>query len=915
MNKRISLLLLFVTLVLSSPLLDMKIKTEQKYKLIESAETRSIDQSVKTTHLAIKRSEKRIVALNKKIDNVNDAIKNITKSLTGIEANITSTGAAVTTAEMKYESAKKAGSSQIEQYAKELKEFKQAWNEAKKNKEKIIIRKSELEARSKHLLAQGEQMRMGIQEMNKALHTFEAQKVELKTRLEEEKSEEIHHRRLYITAMEENKEISQEARKIEGKLGQLTGSERIKAHQRLQSIREITEKNERIIKLQKEFISIIVEKQKNLKGILRRMEQENKKHELTIKKEGRKMDRLKKQKKQWKTQKNGEKRINLIRREMDEIENLIDIENDRHGSQVDEFVRNIIYFRIEAIRKEIKALKGEKIVLKKFGKEMKGKRCSISTNVPQEIQEEMKKEQNKLKERIEKASNRIKAVKSRINSLKKYKIQLRKGLKKIIINRIKDARNMLIVQKKKVQVIKKIVKKLLQKNEKGKVQEEAERMKTKLERNKERMNTLRKIRDEAERDGRAVKMEEFREMREKQNDIKNTIRELEFNRKESNKQEQKNIALMALQPGNCYKRRHLWKKIKKIQEIRKEISKRIDKLSLKYIKITQNIKKEEEKSKQQLKEENQKLIEKKKNIIKIIKESQMKLKKQNNEKRYREELEKINELKDDIKSINERIINVRSEMRRNSAELLLRKYEEKYLIKHSLYKNSKEKMSERRREIAEISGKLIIEESIYEQTVFDKRKPIELKIQALKKLKEQKEKDINKLINIVKINEAKQIREAEKVIGFLKVTIEDTEKAKKEYMKIAGKKSTQYKAHYDRLAQVASNDILNMKKELHKYQEKIEEFNKKMIQFRSEKSPCKMCVELGRRAKESLALNMDNAELLRNIQDRCKYFTDDERGKCYSLAFKIAKYAANLFDPQELKIKKMCVMLKGCDTL
>ncbi|EDR28845.1 hypothetical protein EDI_168300 [Entamoeba dispar SAW760] len=355
MNKRISLLLLFVTLVLSSPLLDMKIKIEQKYKLIENAESRSIDQSVKTTQLAIKRSQKRIVALNKKIDKVNDAIKNITKSLTGIEANITSTGAAVTTAEMRYESAKKAGSSQVEEYAKELNKFKQAWNEAKKNKEKINIRKSELEARSKHLIAQGEQMRMGIQEMNKALHTFEAQKVELKTRLEEEKSEEIHHRRLYITALEENKERSQEARKIEGKLGQLIGSERTKAHQRLQSIREITDKNERIIKLQKEFISIIVEKQKNLKGILRRMEQENKKHEIMIKKEGRKMDRLKKQKKEWKTQKNGEKRINLIRREMDEIENRIDIENDRHGSQVDEFVRNIIYFRIEAIRKEIKA--------------------------------------------------------------------------------------------------------------------------------------------------------------------------------------------------------------------------------------------------------------------------------------------------------------------------------------------------------------------------------------------------------------------------------------------------------------------------------------------------------------------------------------------------------------------------------
>jgi len=893
----------------------MKNQLRKKYQMIKKIETRSIKQSLKSTQIELKNYRKNLKNLTKKISAMNKQIGKITRTIVREEQQISSSSALITSGEMKLSAARQSKSNNLQQYMKELESLKKNWNQHQILKKKLDMNKVVAISTLKKYMAQADQIRRKIKEASNAYKTYLKQEKETKKRIDIERTEDVFHRSLYLVALGENSALNKEARKIESKLMKLRGDERKKAHLRLKRIHHIVSKNMKIMKVQKKYINVIDEKQNNLKGIMKKIGNENSKHVLKIKKNARKLTDLKEQRKQWRKQKDSKKKVLSISRDIDEVQNEIDIESDRHTSALNDLIKNSFYVRINAIKKEIKLLRKEKRFLKAFVKGMKGKKCIVDKKAIAPIREAMEAEQKKFEERIKKTYQRIQNIKDRIKGLKREKVQLRDGLKKITMNRIKDANSTLRLQMIKVKNLKKIVRKLLKVNKEGNVQGEYERIAEKLNRSINRMKALREIRDAAERDSRTIRLEEFRELNQKQTILKHIIRQLTFRRKQMVREEHEGIAKMALQKNDCYRRRHIWKKVRFAQNEQKEIAVKIDRVSRKFIKVTQRIRKEEEKMMNGLKDADSKLIEKKNILISKIKAIQEGLKKQNNEKKYRIELEKIEDLKGDIRTIEDRIASVRAEIRRTTASLLLRKHEEQYKVKNTIYKQGKRQLTKLRKDIAQLSKKIIIQESMYEQTIFEKRKPIELNLQAMKEIREKKEKKVNQLVKTVEKAERQKISEAYRVIAFLRATIANTEKAKKEYMKMVGQETTEFKSQYEYLAQMANNDIIRMKKQIRRYERKVHTFRKKLVEFKSEKTPCKICVELGRRAKEALAMNMDNTEILRNVQDRCRFFPENERGKCYSMAFKISKYATNLFDPQEFNVKKMCVILKGCDTI
>lgn len=911
--KSVVITILLAALVAASPIADMRIALNLKYEQNEKVEMRSIEQSQKDTQAAVKRAERSIAGYNKRLERVASALEKAAKRVVEIENNITIASAAVTTAQLKYDAAKKADSNETVVYAKELDKFKKIWENAKKQKAGAVNAQRALKARQERLNAQVKQLQQSVEKLTEVLKTFDNQRTELQQRLKEEKTEEDGHRTLYLTAVEENRMMSKEARSIESGLGMLTGPKRTRAHQRLQEIKEATEKNQKIIKLQKMFIDVIDSKQTSINNIMKSINKENSKHNLTIKRMSKKLSHLKKVEKQWKGVKNGKKRLLQLKRDEDEVKNGIDVENDRHEQAIGEYIRNIIYFRISGVRKEIEALRHEKKVLKTFRRSVAHKRCAIKEGVSEEIKAVMQKQQQELKSKVAATSGRIAAVNQRIASLRTYKQSLHSALKKIAANRVKDANSTLAAQKFTMRKYRKQLEAMRLQNKKGTLRGEVENMAVNYKRSQSRYRALRSIRDEAERDQRVVALEMFRELKDKRNALNSILRELDYRRKRDAKREQKLVAAMALQPGDCFARRKLWKKIQRVQASNKKITKRIDRVSKKIISLTQRIEKEETSLQEVLKNKNTRLVARKQEIQKKIAMIKSQLKKQNNEKKYRASLSRIRDLKGDIKSIMDRIVSVRAEMRKTAAEVLLNKHRRQYEIKHSIYEHTHRKLQRLRMKVAKLTNKIMLQQNLYEQTVYEKRKPMEVVINVMKEKRTKLEARIKKLVKKEEKSEQAQIKAAEKVVSFLRATIADTKRAQKEYVATASKKSTEYKEHYDHLAGIAANDVVAMKREMAKYKEKIERFNAKLVAFQSEKTPCKMCVELGRRAKESLAMDMDNAQLLRNVQDRCKYFPENERGGCYSMAFKVAKYAANLFDPQELKVKKMCVALRGCD--
>ncbi|KAL7717926.1 Intracellular protein transport protein USO1 [Entamoeba marina] len=827
MLKLFYISLVLVALAAATPLAKMEINTNKKYELLWKKESRGINNSIKISKKLISAAEK---PSKTSTDSINKEIASLQKQLDQIKSKQKS---------LKYRKLKK------ESYIKQLK-------------------------------AKVESIRSAIKKRLHAIEKYEQDKKELSTRLADEKSEELTHRRIYLTASIENKKISKEARKIEAQLGQETGQKRAQIHNRLKTIREQTLKNKKIMKLQKTFIRIIDGTSKNIESLLDSIENEDKRHLF--------------------------KRIENIKATIDAVKDSMDIESDRHSQQLDEYVRNILFLRISAARSEIEALRGEKKVLKHFRRSLAGKRCSINSKVLPEIKEALKKEQELLNERVKKASDRIIAVNQRILALKRRKEVIKKALKKISATQ-------------KLRIIQKLLRKIEAKNSKGNLAREVQHLTLKFKRAQVRYNTLRHIRDNAERDERVVEMQAFKDLVEKRNALKSIIKELSFRRQESGKNEQKYIAMMALQSGDCYRRRHLWKKVKLEQEKRKSFTKRLDKITLKFIQVTQEITRAEKEKTEKLNDAHKALVFKKKKITSKIESLKTSLKTENNESRFRHKTNQITDLKNDLKSLNDRIIGLRSEMRRTSSSVLLRKYTEEYHSKKALFDDVDIKLQKAEKTVAKYSKRIIKQQNLYENTILEKRKPIELRLNALKTERTKLQKKVQELKKQASQLESSYINQARKVLSFIKSTITTIKRSKKEYQTIGSKKSTEYKIHYERLTHVADNDINELMKLQTTYENKITLYNNKMVAFESELSPCKMCIELGQRAKQGLAMDMDNAQLSRNVQSRCKFFPEHERGRCYSMAFNIVSRATNVFDPSHFKIKNTCISLGECQAV
>ncbi|KAL7716647.1 Intracellular protein transport protein USO1 [Entamoeba marina] len=893
MLKLFYISLVLVALAAATPLAKMEINTNKKYELLWKKESRGINNSIKISKKLISAAEKTIVAITKKIERVNKQVEKITETITELNTNKTTIEASISTAEMKLAAAEKEKTS-TDSINKEIASLQKQLDQIKSKQKSLKYRKLKKESYIKQLKAKVESIRSAIKKRLHAIEKYEQDKKELSTRLADEKSEELTHRRIYLTASIENKKISKEARKIEAQLGQETGQKRAQIHNRLKTIHnEIT----------KTFIRIIDGTSKNIESLLDSIENEDKRHLLFVKKSTKRLHALTKQKNQLKkNKKKNSKRIENIKATIDAVKDSMDIESDRHSQQLDEYVRNILFLRISAARSEIEALRGEKKVLKHFRRSLAGKRCSINSKVLPEIKEALKKEQELLNERVKKASDRIIAVNQRILALKRRKEVIKKALKKISATQ-------------KLRIIQKLLRKIEAKNSKGNLAREVQHLTLKFKRAQVRYNTLRHIRDNAERDERVVEMQAFKDLVEKRNALKSIIKELSFRRQESGKNEQKYIAMMALQSGDCYRRRHLWKKVKLEQEKRKSFTKRLDKITLKFIQVTQEITRAEKEKTEKLNDAHKALVFKKKKITSKIESLKTSLKTENNESRFRHKTNQITDLKNDLKSLNDRIIGLRSEMRRTSSSVLLRKYTEEYHSKKALFDDVDIKLQKAEKTVAKYSKRIIKQQNLYENTILEKRKPIELRLNALKTERTKLQKKVQELKKQASQLESSYINQARKVLSFIKSTITTIKRSKKEYQTIGSKKSTEYKVHYERLTHVADNDINELMKLQTTYENKITLYNNKMVAFESELSPCKMCIELGQRAKQGLAMDMDNAQLSRNVQSRCKFFPEHERGRCYSMAFNIVSRATNVFDPSHFKIKNTCISLGECQAV
>ncbi|ELP86137.1 hypothetical protein EIN_327940 [Entamoeba invadens IP1] len=907
------LLVVFVTAGTTS-LTDMRLHLDKKYERLQEIEERSIDANIKSAKLSLSQGESSLKKLTEKQKSLNALVQNATNALIAIDQNITSNAAAISTLEVKLEAAKKEKSPETKTIAQDIERTKRVWNDAKLRHKEVETTISGLHQRLQRISFKMSQRMNFEKDMTNAIKIFEGQKTELVDRLKEERNDEERHRTIYLTALETNKKLNAEAKKIENALGEMTGSARSQAHQRLIAIKSMRENDRKIIRLQKRYISIIEEKGKSIKAAVKRMMKEGNDHKETIKSANRKIEELKKSIEEWKKMKN-EKRVNELKNSIEEVKYTISVENDRFEKVVDEFVTGNLYARIHAVHREIKELRTEKKIVKMFLKGMKGKRCAVDQKAIQSIRKAMVKEQKKLEERVKNAKSRIEAIQMRITTLKRQKREMRETLRKVSLRRLNELRKATKLEKKNVGEIKKELKNLFNQNKEGKVQAEVERMKGKLVRATTRYHNLREIRDEADRDVKQLRVEEINEKKVKLSTLKHLIRELNFRRKQTNRKEQKNLALMALEHNDCFKRRKLWKQVRAAQEERKEVSERLDRVSKKYIKLARKIRNDEKKVVEELKQRNQALVAKKEALERGIAKIKENLKKENNEKKYRDSLEQITFITDEMKEVDEELVSVRNEMRRSKASLILEKYVKKFEEKKYATTQVKELIRKLRRHVSKATNKIIQLESIYEQTVYDKRDEIKLKLDALKSVKAEKEKKLREAEKRYEKVSGLEAKEAQKVVGYLKAMIDESETVQKEFSKLANKRTTEYKTHYERLAQMCMKDAVEMKRRLGKYTEKVERFQKKMIAFESEKTPCKVCVELGRRAKESLAMTLDNNMLLKNVQERCKFFPENERPTCYSTAFKVAKYAANLFDPEELKVKQMCVVLKKCSAV
>jgi len=102
-----------------------------------------------------------------------------------------------------------------------------------------------------------------------------------------------------------------------------------------------------------------------------------------------------------------------------------------------------------------------------------------------------------------------------------------------------------------------------------------EGMAEKLTRAIDRLKALREMRDAAERDIRTIRLEGFREMRRRQRIMRHIIRELTHRRKVFTHIEKRLVSKMALERSNWYTRRHIWKKIRRVQEDKSLITKKI----------------------------------------------------------------------------------------------------------------------------------------------------------------------------------------------------------------------------------------------------------------------------------------------------------------------------------------------------